>query len=229
MNNLNNWKIRQKPEPTELNGKLVQLTHYNFDEHSASLWKALGAEKTNELIRFFPNDLYENSDDFGSWLKEVNDSKEFHTMIISSVETKDVLGMASYMRCAPKNGSVEIGAIAHGPNMARSALATEAHFILAKYIFEELGYRRYEWKLNNENEASHKAAKRLGFSFEGVFRQHMVVKGKNRDTAWYSMLDNEWPLIKATFESWLDQSNFDESGKQIKSLIQIRTERAAEK
>lgn len=229
MNNLNNWNICEKPEPAELNGKLVQLTHYNFDEHSATLWEALGGENANELIRFFPNDPYENSDDFGSWLKDVNDSKEFHTMVISSVETKEVLGMASYMRCTPKNGSVEIGAIAHGQKMARSALATETHFILAKYIFEELGYRRYEWKLNNENQASHRAAKRLGFSFEGVFRQHMVVKGKNRDTAWYSMLDYEWPQIKATFESWLDQSNFDKSGKQIKSLIQIRTERAAEK
>ncbi|GAA6211721.1 GNAT family protein [Hyphomicrobiales bacterium 4NK60-0047b] len=228
MNNLNNWKTRLKPEPTELNGKFVQLTHYNFDEHSAALWEALGGEKTNQLIRFFPNDRYENSTNFGSWLKEVNETKEFHTMIMLSVKTKEVLGMASYMRCSPENGSVEVGAVAHGPKMARSPLATEAHFILAKYIFEELGYRRYEWKLNNENEASHKAAKRLGFSFEGIFRQHMVAKGKNRDTAWYSMLDNEWPLIKATFESWLDHSNFDKSEKQIKSLIQIRTELAAE-
>jgi RimJ/RimL family protein N-acetyltransferase len=228
LNNLNNWKTRLKPEPTELNGKFVQLTHYNFDEHSAALWEALGGEKTNQLIRFFPNDRYENSTNFGSWLKEVNETKEFHTMIMLSVKTKEVLGMASYMRCSPENGSVEVGAVAHGPKMARSPLATEAHFILAKYIFEELGYRRYEWKLNNENEASHKAAKRLGFSFEGIFRQHMVAKGKNRDTAWYSMLDNEWPLIKATFESWLDHSNFDKSEKQIKSLIQIRTELAAE-
>lgn len=228
LNNLNNWKTRQKPEPAELNGKFVQLTHYNFEEHSASLWEALGGEKTNELIRFFPNGPFENSTDFGTWLKEINETKEFHTMIISSVKTKEVLGMASYMRCSPKNGSVEIGAIAHGAKMARSTLATEAHFILAKYVFEALGYRRYEWKLNNENKPSHKAAKRLGFSFEGVFRQHMVVKGKNRDTAWYSMLDNEWPLIKTAFESWLDQSNFDKLGKQIKSLIQIRNKLAVE-
>jgi len=223
LNNLNNWKACQKPEPTELSGKLVLLTHFIFKEHSEALWDALGGEALNELIRFFPNEIYQNSTDFGHWLKEADERKKYHTMVILSANTKEVLGMASYMRCSPENGSVEIGAIAHGPKMARSSLATEAHYLLARHIFDELGYRRYEWKLNNENQASHKAAIRLGFTYEGVFRQHMVAKGQNRDTAWYSMLDSEWPLNKASFEAWLDQDNFDSSGEQIKSLQQIKS------
>ena len=118
----------------------MQLTHFNFDEHTAPLWHALGGEKVNELIRFFPNGPYETSTEFGNWLKEVNESKAFHTMIISSLKTQESLGMASYMRCAPEHGSVEIGAIAHGPKMMRSPMATEAHYLLAKHIFDDLGY-----------------------------------------------------------------------------------------
>lgn len=212
------------PAPKELTGKLVQLTHFNFDEHTAPLWNALGGEKVNERIRFFPNGPYETSTEFGNWLRDVNESKAFHTMVISSLKTQEILGMASYMRCAPEHGSVEIGAIAHGPKMMRSPMATEAHYLLAKHIFDDLGYRRYEWKLNNENKASHNAAKRLGFTFEGIFHQHMVVKGKNRDTAWYSMLDSEWPSNRDAFETWLDKANFDISGTQIKSLKEIKKE-----
>ncbi len=212
------------PAPKELTGKLVQLTHFNFDEHTAPLWKALGGEKANELIRFFPNGPYETGEDFGSWLRQENESKAFHTMVISSKKTQELMRMASYMRCSPEHGSVEIGAIAHGPKMTRSPFATEAHYLLAKHIFDDLGYRRYEWKLNNENEASHKAAQRLGFTFEGIFRQHMVTKGKNRDTAWYSMLDSEWPLKRDAFKAWLDPANFDKAGGQLKSLSQIRNE-----
>ena len=113
------------------------------------------------------------------------------------------VGMAHYMRPDPANGVVEIGGIAHGPAMARSPVSTEAQYLLAKHIFEDLGYRRYEWKCHNENKPSKRTAERLGFTFEGVFRQHMLSKHANRDTAWFSIIDGEWPALAQSFERWL--------------------------
>ena len=227
MSDLSHWKTRDKVTPLELSGKLTRLTHFNYEVHTEALWNAFGKLETNHLIRYFPDGPFEKATEFGQWLDNKNKNNEFHTMIISAIDNKEILGMASYMRCSPEHGSVEIGSVAHGSRMARSTLATEAHYLLAKYIFDDLGYRRYEWKLNNENEASHKAAKRLGFVFEGVFRQHRVAKGKNRDTAWYSMLDSEWPINKAALEVWLGAKNFDITGRQIKSLERIRFELSA--
>ena len=135
--------------------------------------------------------------------------------------------MANYMRPDPANGVVEVGGVAHGPAMSRSPLATEAHYLLARHVFDDLGYRRYEWKCHNENEPSKVTAKRYGFSFEGVFRQHMLSKGKNRDTAWFSMIDGEWPVIRAAFEAWLEPDNFDEAGRQKRRLEELRAEIAA--
>jgi len=132
------------------------------------------------------------------------------------------MGMASDMRIDQANGVCEVGCIAHGRPMARSAAATEAQYLLARRIFDDLGYRRYEWKLNNPNHASHRAARRLGFTFEGVFRQHQVKPHGNRDTAWYSMLDREWPHVKEAFELWLDPDNFDCEGHQRTTLQEIR-------
>jgi RimJ/RimL family protein N-acetyltransferase len=123
-------------------------------------------------------------------------------------------GNQSLMRITPEHGVIEIGGILWGDRMARTRVATEAQFVFARYVFDELGYRRYEWKCNNLNEPSKRAAERFGFTFEGVFRQHMIIKGQNRDTAWFSMLDSEWPRIKAEYERWLDPSNFDAAGRQ---------------
>ena len=123
------------------------------------------------------------------------------------------LGFASYLRIFPDSGSIEVGHIHYSPRLQRSPTATEAMYLMMKTAFE-LGYRRYEWKCNDLNAPSHRAALRLGFTFEGIFRQHMIIKGRNRDTAWYSMLDTEWPKRKDSFERWLDPSNFDADGRQ---------------
>jgi RimJ/RimL family protein N-acetyltransferase len=128
------------------------------------------------------------------------------------------------MRADPVNGVVEIGGVAHGPEMKRSPLSTEAHYLMAKHVFEELGYRRYEWKCDNKNEASKTTALRYGFSFEGVFRQHMISKRRNRDTAWFSMIDAEWPLINDAFEAWLSPENFNDAGDQKRRLQDIRAD-----
>src|SRR5262245_30220492 len=132
--------------------------------------------------------------------------------------TARALGYASFMRIDPSHGVIEVGSILFTPALQRTAAATEAMYLMARHVFEDLGYRRYEWKCNAKNEPSRRAAVRLGFTFEGIFRQHMVVKGHNRDTAWYSMLDSEWPARKTAFERWLDPSNFDAQGQQRRAL-----------
>jgi RimJ/RimL family protein N-acetyltransferase len=127
-------------------------------------------------------------------------------------------GFASYMRMEPAHGVVEVGNILLSPALQRTRAATEAMFLMARHIFDDLGYRRYEWKCNALNEPSRRAAQRLGFTFEGIFRQHMVIKGCNRDTAWFAMLDCDWPARRQAFERWLHSSNFDLSGRQRQSL-----------
>jgi RimJ/RimL family protein N-acetyltransferase len=131
------------------------------------------------------------------------------------------------MRIVPEHGVIEIGNILWGPAIARTRVSTEAFYLAARYVFDELGYRRFEWKCNDRNEPSKAAALRFGFMFEGVFRQHMWVKGANRDTAWFAIIDCDWPAIRAGFERWLDPSNFDSAGRQRRSLTELRGEDAA--
>jgi RimJ/RimL family protein N-acetyltransferase len=128
------------------------------------------------------------------------------------------VGYASYLRIEPAHRCIEVGSILFTPLLQRTPGATEAMYLMARHVFENLGYRRYEWKCNALNEPSRRAALRLGFTFEGIFRQHMIIKGRNRDTAWYSMLDSEWPARKASFEQWLAPDNFDSHGRQKQSL-----------
>jgi RimJ/RimL family protein N-acetyltransferase len=131
-------------------------------------------------------------------------------------------GWASYMRMEPAHGVVEVGNILLTPGLQRTTAATEAMYLMARHVFDHLGYRRYEWKCNANNEPSRRAALRLGFAFEGIFRQHMVIKGRNRDTAWFSMLDGEWPARKRAFEAWLAPENFDDQGRQRQRLEQLQ-------
>ena len=132
------------------------------------------------------------------------------------------VGLASYLRIDPVNRVIEVGHILFTPALQRTAGGTEAMYLMARHAFEDLGYRRYEWKCNALNDPSRRAALRLGFQFEGIFRQHMIVKGRNRDTAWFAMLDSEWPARKAAFDRWLEPSNFDAEGRQKRSLETVR-------
>jgi len=133
-----------------------------------------------------------------------------------------LVGQGSYLRIDPEHGAIEIGHLAFGPALQRTAGATEAVYLLARRAFDELGYRRVEWKCNALNARSRAAALRLGFEFEGVFRQHMVVKGRNRDTAWYAIVDGDWPAVRAAFEEWLAPDNFDRDGRQRARLAALR-------
>ncbi len=141
---------------------------------------------------------------------------------IVPTDTGLAAGWASYMRIKLAHGVVEVGNVLFSPTLQRTQAATEGMYLMARHVFEDLGYRRYEWKCNALNEASRRAALRFGFTFEGIFRQHMVVKGRSRDTAWFAMLDHEWPARRRAFEAWLDPGNFDDRGNQRRSLALIR-------
>lgn len=222
MSDLSNWQGRPNPQNVTLKGKSLTVETWDRAKHQKDLWFALDVEDANRLMYYFPNDPFDGAVDFGDWLETYNSSGAYQTMVFRCTETGKLVGMASYMHIDAKNGSIEVGAVAHGPQMSRSRMSTEAQYLMAKYVFEDLGYRRYEWKLNNANEPSHRSAKRYGFTFEGLFRQHVVDKGHNRDTAWYSMIDGEWPQRKLVFDTWLSDDNFDAAGQQINKLEEIR-------
>jgi RimJ/RimL family protein N-acetyltransferase len=161
-----------------------------------------------------PQDL----EDLKAWIRQKAASEDplFHAVIDKATGLAG--GRQTLMRITPEHGVIEIGNILWGAPIRRTRVATEALYLAAKYVFEDLGYRRFEWKCNDRNEPSKRAARRFGFSFEGVFRQHMWTKGANRDTAWFAMLDREWPAIRAAYERWLDPSNFDAAGGQRSRL-----------
>lgn len=221
MRDLSKWTPHAAPKPFSVTGRYVMIEPFLRAVHEGPLWEALGGKALNELIRYFPNGPYETAAEFSDWLA-ANTEAGLLVNIFRSRRTGDIVGMGSLMRADPANGVVEIGAVAHGAAMARTPMATEAHYLLARHVFEDLDYRRYEWKCHNDNAASKVTAARLGFQFEGIFRQHIVSKGGNRDTAWFSMIDGEWPTLRAAFEAWLDPSNFDANGRQKRRLEDIR-------
>ena len=221
MNDLTNWKACPAPRPVALEGRYVSIEPYDRARHLQPLWDAFGGMSINPLLRYFAQDDFSGLKDFDAWSEAVLKGGWVREVIVEKA-TGRVVGMAHYMRPDPANGVVEIGGIAHGPDMARSPLSTEAQYLLAKHAFEDLGYRRYEWKCDNRNAASKRTAERLGFTFEGVFRQHMLSKRENRDTAWFSIIDGEWPVKARAFDLWLDPSNFDGEGRQKQRLEDIR-------
>ncbi|MDB5862806.1 MAG: family N-acetyltransferase, partial [Betaproteobacteria bacterium] len=159
---------------------------------------------------------------YEEWLKRsaASDDPLFYTVVDAATGRAE--GRQTLMRITPEHGVIEIGNILWGPAISRTRVATEALFLHARYIFDELGYRRFEWKCNALNAPSMSAARRFGFSYEGIFRQHMIQKGENRDTAWFAMLDGEWPQIRSAYERWLEPSNFDAQGRQKQPLAASR-------
>jgi RimJ/RimL family protein N-acetyltransferase len=225
MRDLSTFKGCAAPQPVRLQGRFVVIEPYDRALHLEALWEGLGGMAINPLLTYFTQPDFGSIADFDAWLTSVQKGG-WVTEVFRDKATGKVVGMANYMRPDPANGVVEIGGVAHGPHMSRTPLATEAHYLLAKHVFEDLGYRRYEWKCHNENAPSKASAIRYGFQFEGVFRQHMLSKGKNRDTAWFSIIDSEWPLVSAGFTAWLAPENFDAEGRQKRRLEDLRAERA---
>ncbi len=213
------WKPVALPRPVALQGRHVSLEPVDAAKHTADLWRAVYGH--DEVWDYLADGPYGIEADLRRALEEKQAAASAVFLAITPKTSGKVEGYASFMRMDAANGVIEVGNILLSPSLQRTTAATEAMYLMARHVFEDLGYRRYEWKCNAKNEPSQRAAERLGFTFEGLFRQHMVVKGQNRDTAWFAMLDSEWPARKMAFEAWLDPANFDGEGRQQKSLGQL--------
>jgi RimJ/RimL family protein N-acetyltransferase len=191
--------------------------------HGDALFEATRGEAGDQLWLYLFEGPFPDRADFDAHLRRMAASEDSLFVAITDRASGQSVGYASYMRIEPMHRVIEVGSILYTPRLQRTPHATEAMYLMTRHVFEDLGYRRYEWKCNALNAPSRKAALRFGFTFEGIFRQHMIVKGRNRDTAWFSMLDSEWPARKANFERWLDPSNFGPDGRQKTSLAALNT------
>lgn len=213
---------RGLPVRREHVGQTVVVAPLDARRHAGDLWAAFaGHDSLWDYMSYGP---FADEKAFALWLggrEELSDP--FYFTVIDR-GTGRAVGLVTLMEIRPAHGVVEVGHIVFSPALQRTRAATEAIFLLGRHVFEDLGYRRFEWKCNNLNEPSRRAAMRFGFTYEGLFRQHMVVKGESRDTAWFSIIDSEWPLIRAANEAWLSEENFDREGQQLKSLQAIRSE-----
>lgn len=220
---LKNWQPRPRPERKVLEGRYVRLEPLSAAGHGDGLFEASSVTDADGRFRWLFEVPPENRAAFQPWLDKVEASNDPLFFAVIDKASGKIAGRQTLMRIEPAFGVIEIGNIYWGPLISRKPAATEAQFLFAQYAFDELGYRRYEWKCNNNNEPSKRAAERFGFTFEGIFRQHLVVKGENRDTAWYSIIDKEWPELKKAYEAWLDPANFDAAGQQKRRLEELRS------
>ena len=219
---LKSWTPRPKPERKALDGRYVRLEPLDAAKHGDGLYVAATEGNADERFLWLGEVTPSGRAEFQPWLEKAEASEDPLYFVCIDKTTGKVAGRQTFLRIDPANGVIEIGHIHWGPLMQRKPAATEAHFLFMQYIFDDLGYRRWEWKCNNRNEPSKRAADRFGFTFEGLFRQHMIIKGENRDTAWYSVIDKEWPPLKKAYQAWLDPSNFDSEGNQRLRLEECR-------
>ena len=213
---LTNWQTARLPE-RDIFGNDCVLTKYNPDIHADKLFCAY--QQSNESWNYLPYGPFNHYEDFLQWSDEVTSLNDPFFYVILNNESLPV-GLASYLRIQPSIGSIEIGHLHFSPLMSRSRMSTEALYLMIKYAFD-MGYRRVEWKCDSLNQASRNAALRLGFTYEGTFRQATIYKNRNRDTAWFSIIDGEWSAIQQRFKAWLDESNFDSGGNQINKLSNL--------
>lgn len=217
------WIPAAAPERIVLKGRYVRVEPLDAALHGAALYRAAhGPDADPELWAYLANGPYASEGAFLDDLARQQASPDPLFFAIVDPGTGEAQGVAALMRIDAANGVGEIGHIWFGPALQRSRAATEAIYLLADYLMTRRQYRRLEWKCNDRNRRSRRAAERYGFTYEGTFRQHMVVKGRNRDTAWYSIVDGEWPAVRDGFERWLDPANFDESGNQRRTLEECR-------
>ena len=222
MSDLANWVARPLPERKVLDGRYVRLEPFNAAKHGAELYSAATLSDAEDRFAYLPEVPPASLEEFQPWLAAAEASDDPLYFAVIDKRTNTVEGRQTLMRIDPANGVIETGHIFWGGRISRTPVTTEAFFLFANYIFDELGYRRFEWKCNDANEPSKVAAIRFGMTPEGVFRQAAVVKGENRDTAWFSLIDKEWPMMRRAFEAWLDPENFDSDGRQIRKLQDIR-------
>lgn len=219
---LSTWTPRRRPERKAMEGRYVRLEPLDIARHGDELFTASRADDPDQRFRWLHDEVPESRAGLQPWLEKAASSEDPLYFTVIDKETGRIAGRQTFMRIDAANGAIEIGNILWNEPVARRPAATEALFLFARHAFDDLGYRRFEWKCNADNEPSRRAALRFGFEFEGVFRRHLIVKGKNRDTAWFAMIDEDWPVIRRAFEEWLDPSNFDSEGRQKRRLEEIR-------
>lgn len=223
---LPDWSKRPLPADVILQGRFCRLEPLNVERHANNLYDAYASAPDDRDWTYLPVGPFHDRDGYLRHAKDATNSADpKHYAVIETTQNK-VVGTLSLMRADTMSGAIEVGWVTFSPLLKQKPASTEAQFLLMQYAFDELGYRRYEWKCDSLNEPSRKAALRLGFSFEGVFRQATVYKQRSRDTAWFSIIDKEWPLLKQAFLGWLSPENFDGNGQQVKSLAQIREDGA---
>ncbi len=214
------WKPARVPPRETLEGRYCRLEPLDPARHAATLYQANGADEEGRNWTYLPYGPFDTLEGYRAWMDATCLGSDPLFYAVVDAATSEATGVASYLRIDPPNGSIEVGHINYSPPLQRTPAATEAMYLMMGRAFD-LGYRRYEWKCNALNAASRAAALRLGFRFEGVFRQAAVVKGRNRDTAWYSVIDKEWPALREAFAPWLDPSNFDARGRQRARLSDL--------
>jgi RimJ/RimL family protein N-acetyltransferase len=212
---------RPHPERTVLEGRYARLEPLDPVRHGADLHAATFAAGHEERLRYVPT-VPRQPDGYRAWLAATAASEDPLMFAVVDRASGRCGGRQALMRVVPEHGVIEVGHVLWGPDVARTRVAAEAFALAAGYVFDALRYRRLEWKCDADNAPSRRAAERFGFTYEGTFRQHMVMHGRNRDTAWFAMLDREWPAAKAALEAWLAPENFDAQGRQRRSLGEVR-------
>ena len=219
---LSTWAPCPRPSAVMPIGSTVRLEPLDWEIHEQGLFAIVGGKKNARLWDYVSVGPYLDPATFQKSFAETCVEKGWETKVIHEMVSGKVLGMFSFLRIRQQHGSIEIGCVVFGYALQRTLKATEALLLMARHVFDDLGYRRYEWKCDTQNLASSRAAMRFGFTYEGTFRNDMVSKGHSRDTAWYSITDAEWPAVCAALDAWLAPQNFDPDGTQIKRLEDMR-------
>ena len=217
---LPDWQAPPRPNPDPLDGRYARLERLCAETHVGDLYLANMDQPERGIWTYLPYGPFTSQASYYKWVREMAGMDDPWFWAVKDKETGRFCGVASYLRIKPESGSIEVGHINFAPSLQRTRAGTEAMYLMMKWAFEA-GYRRYEWKCNALNRPSRVAAQRLGFSYEGVFRQATISKGRNRDTAWFAAIDQEWPALKVAFEAWLAPSNFDANGQQIERLADL--------
>ena len=217
------WTPRDPPPRTPMAGRLCRLDPLDSAGHANDLYESHALDSEGRNWTYLPYGPFASTGEVADWIKSVQASEDPQFFAVVDLATARAVGWTSFLRIDRSMGSIEIGHLAYSPVLQRTPASTEATYLMLRRAFDELGYRRCEWKCNAYNAPSWNAAERLGFRYEGIFRQAWVQKGRNRDNAWFSIIDGEWPAVRTALESWLDPANFEESGRQRQPLARFKT------
>jgi RimJ/RimL family protein N-acetyltransferase len=217
------WSPRQSPGRRPMAGRYCRLETVDPDLHANDLFESYMEAPDGRDWTYLATERPERRDEFREYLNRLAKSEDPLHFTIVDTATKSAVGTAALMRIEPTHGVIEVGSITFSPRMKQTRAGTESMYLLMRRAFDELGFRRYEWKCDSLNAPSRAAALRYGFTFEGIFRNAIVYKGRNRDTAWHSITEAEWPRVRAAFEAWLHEGNFDAQGRQTRRLCEIRS------